>query len=785
MKTFITNPKCPSESQIQGAGFRISVLTESLLRLEYEKDGHFTDNATQTVLNRDFKPVSFKITEDSENTLRFETAKLSVRYDKAPFSAMGLEISLKDTKEVWKYGDNGFNLLGTVRTLDETNGVIQYGKGLFSRQGYAFFDDGASCELVGEPEDGEKNRSTVIDRVHPEEDIYFWGYGKDFKGALKDFYHLTGKTPMIPRYALGNWWSKYEKYTEKSYLELMDRFEAENIPITVAVIDMDWHLVDIDPKYGSGWTGYTWNTDFFPDYKRFLKELHKRGKAVTLNLHPADGIRAFESMYEPVAKRMGIDPKSGKTVDFDLMDPDFTDAYFEEVMQPYEDDGVDFWWIDWQQGTKAKQGSVDPLWILNHYHYLDQLGRGKRAMIFSRYAGLGSHRYPIGFSGDTYATWESLQAQPFFTSNASNVGYGWWSHDIGGHMHGEEDCERTCRWIQYGVFSPIMRLHSSCNPFFFKEPWNLPQPMRQIAGDFMRLRHAMIPYLYTGVYEAYKDDLPLIRPLYYESPKEEGAYHSRNGYYFGTELVAYAITSKIDEELQMSETWAFIPEGRWIDIFNGNVYEGPMSRKLYRPLEEIPVLLKAGGILPLDAGKGNSDVNSNPSDLTILLGVGAEGSYTLYEDDGISNSYLEGGGAFTEITQHYDSTSGKLTIEVKAAKGDVSLIPKTRNISFVLCGVDSIGDNEETQICEDKRQIQLKTICVKTDEGAKLVVEGVKPGSGRRENKLFELLKRSHISYDLKDRIYNDFRTGKISTAEDIMALDISEKLKNALTELS
>ena len=112
---------------------------------------------------------------------------------------------------------------------------------------------------------------------------------------------------MLPRFALGNWWSRFYRYNEESYLSLMDRFEQENLPFTVAVIDMDWHLVDIDPKYGSGWTGYTWNRELFPNPTRFLDNLHTRGMKVTLNVHPADGVRAHEEMYVEMAKALGVD----------------------------------------------------------------------------------------------------------------------------------------------------------------------------------------------------------------------------------------------------------------------------------------------------------------------------------------------------------------------------------------------------------------------------------------------------------------------------------------------
>lgn len=167
-------------------------------------------------------------------------------------------------------------------------------------------------------------------------DLYFFGYGHDYKQALNDFYRLCGKTPMLPRYALGNWWSRYYKYSEESYMELMDKFDEKNIPFTVAVIDMDWHQVDVDPKYGSGWTGYTWNKKLFPDPKRFLGKLHDRGMHTTLNVHPADGVQGCEEMYVDMAKEMGVDYENEDPVVCDPASPKFMDAYFKYLHHPRE-----------------------------------------------------------------------------------------------------------------------------------------------------------------------------------------------------------------------------------------------------------------------------------------------------------------------------------------------------------------------------------------------------------------------------------------------------------------
>ncbi|MBP5266505.1 MAG: DUF4968 domain-containing protein, partial [Lachnospiraceae bacterium] len=344
--------------------YRITILTSRLIRLEYREDGHFVDEQTQAVVCRNFPSVPYT-TSREDNRLVVETEDLRLVYDEEPFSPEGLSIRLKSNGNVWHYtvvyANSDHNLFGTARTLDGADGGVWMDGGIFGEYGYAVVDDSTSAilDVTGEYRDREGEGL----------DLYFFGYGTDYATGLKDFFRLCGPVPMVPRYALGNWWSRYYRYTEDSYNEMLDAMEKENIPLSVAVIDMDWHITEVDSKYGTGWTGYTWDEKLFPDYKRFLKNLKDRGLATTLNLHPADGIRAFEAQYEDVANAMGIDATEEKAIPFDFSDRNFRDAYFSQVMNPYEDDGVDFWWIDWQQGTKKGNSSIDPLFLLNHYHF--------------------------------------------------------------------------------------------------------------------------------------------------------------------------------------------------------------------------------------------------------------------------------------------------------------------------------------------------------------------------------------------------------------------------------
>ena len=760
MKSYLkmeTHPLADPKNVVKGDKYRITVLTEHLLRLEYSEDGEFIDAASQTVVNRDFPAVEFSV-KDTGDELELRTKYLQLNYNKKAFSANGL--SCKTTAvgissvPAWHYGDPTQDLGGTARTLDQVNGACELEPGIMSWFGSAVLDDSKSLLMT---EDG-----WVTPRKKGVQDLYFFGYGWNFRLALKDFYHLCGKTPMLPRFALGNWWSRYWRYSEASYMKLMEDFDKENVPFSVAVIDMDWHRVDdVDPKYGSGWTGYSWNKKLFPDPERFLGKLHARGMKTTLNVHPADGIRAYEDCYPEVAEAMGVDAKKEEPVNFDIADPKFVDVYFDKVHHPMEKEGVDFWWIDWQQGQSTKIEGLDPLWMLNHYHFLDSGRDGKRPMTFSRYAGPGSHRYPVGFSGDTHITWESLDFQPYFTSTASNIGYGWWSHDIGGHMLGYKDDEMTARWTQYGIFSPIMRLHSSCSDFNGKEPWRFKKETEVVMEEALRERHRMMPYLYTMTYRSYQEDLPLVEPMYYEYPEAPEAYAVKNQYFFGDQLMVAAVTTPRVKGLNVAKTAVWLPDGVWYDIYTGLRYEGGRMVDMYRTLDSIPVLAKAGGILVMTDEIRGTEAEKNPESLNIRVFPGADGSFRLYEDDNETCAYENGACVFTEMDYKEKDYKEKdqAVFTIHPAQGKTELIPAKRAYTVEFCnfaktGTDTVKvlvNGAETEAAV-KYEEKLQKICVDShpDHCLKnqVVQNGTKSHTEKTERKVAEYFSENSLSDD-------------------------------------
>ncbi|HZY41772.1 MAG TPA: TIM-barrel domain-containing protein, partial [Anaerolineae bacterium] len=570
-------PVARPDSIVRAPHVRFTVLTSRLIRLEYSRTDQFEDRASQTFWYRDLPVPEFTV-EHFDDVIAITTDHLHLQYRITAhgFTRDTLSIEVQTTGAVWRHGDLGErdNLRGTARTLDEADGAIRLERGLMSRAGWSVVDD--SHSLVFDAQSWLAAR-TDLDNL----DLYFFGYGRDYLHCLFDFGKVAGHVPLIPRWALGNWWSRYWAYSQTELVELITDFQQHDIPLAVCIIDMDWHITNTGNE-ASGWTGYTWNSDLFPDPAELITWLHQQGLKTALNLHPADGVYPHEAHYSAMANALGVDVAAERPIDFNLGDPAFARAYFEILHHPHEALGVDFWWIDWQQGTRSQVAGLDPLMWLNHLHFYDLARAGsKRPFIFSRWFGLGNHRYPIGFSGDTVVTWQSLAFQPYFTATAANVGYGWWSHDIGGHMGGLEDAELYARWVQFGAFSPILRLHSTNNPYQDRRPWRTDAETLRVIREAMQLRHALIPYLYTMAWRNHTQDVPLITPMYHDYPDEDDAYRCPQQYQFGAELIAAPFVAPRDPDTRLSRQIVWLPYGNWFNFFTGEQLYGHRWHSVY------------------------------------------------------------------------------------------------------------------------------------------------------------------------------------------------------------
>lgn len=797
-----TCPYANEKNVLFWGAYRVTVLQDRLFRIERSEQRKFRDEATQSVWFRNMPPQEFTSLVSEEGlTVETKACKLIIKKNRVDCR---VEVNGKSLCI-----DNDGNLKGTYRTLDVCDGKVWRGKiwdgsedreielenGVCSKTGVTVFDDAASL-TVGE--DGEI-KAVCGDGT----DEYLFVYGDDYRSAVNALYLITGKTPLLPRFVFGNWWSRYYVYTDKEYLRVLDYFAEEDVPLTVATIDMDWHWSTEMEKdlhieelgrntefYGGndGWTGYSWNTRLFPNYRKFLKEIEKRDLKITLNLHPADGFRWWEDCYAEMAKAMGVDATTGQQIKFQITNPKFINAYFSVAHKPYECDGVRFWWIDWQQGVKSEMDGLDPLWALNHYHCLDNGLNYDKGLTLSRYCGIGSHRYPLGFSGDSFITWKTLAYLPEFTATASNVGYTWWSHDIGGHMFGEKNDELYLRHLQFGVFSPINRLHCSSGEVFTKEPRYYGNGAGELAKKWLRFRHSLIPYLYAASYKTNAQGLALIEPLYYEWKSAE-AYQYPNEYRFGDQLLVAPVTQKAEKD-GFARVKAWIPEGKWTDIFTGDEYvAGKQGKKVtfLREIESVPVLIKEGGVLPLSADKGNSV--RNPKQMQVLAYEG-DGEYTLYED---GSTEERTGEAFTRFAmKNSPAKSGvkqALTIEVS---GDFSVLPKKRLFKVRFKNLPLTAKLTLYENGQRKKIKEIFTDCPAVDffavgNNKYEIIAEYQPLSALEKilQRARDVLTRANMDNSLKKEFYAKIKTANsvAEYKETVKSSSLSRGLKKRLTE--
>jgi alpha-glucosidase len=672
---------------------RFTVLTSQLIRMEWAADGKFEDHASLVFLNRHLPVPEF--TQELSNggkTLTIKTGMLTLTYTPTGdgrFTASDLAVTvIVDLRQVtWHPGlSDPLNLQGTTRTLDGARGEKTkepIEQGLISRSGWSVVDD--STRPLFDSSDfrflqGEKSPwPWVIERpAGDRQDLYFFGYSHQYRKALGDYVTVAGRIPLPPRFAFGAWWSRYWDYSDQELNELVNGFRENNVPLDVLVIDMGWHmnagqLAAAGEKdqsgHNLGWSGYTWNKELFPDPDDFLKNLHAEGLKATLNLHPASGIEPWEKAYPDMAKAMGIDPASKKYVPFDIANQKFAANYMDLVHHPLEKQGIDFWWLDWQQEQKTSMPGVMPTWWLNYVHFTDQQREGKRPLLFHRWGGLGNHRYQIGFSGDTVSVWDSLAFQPWFTATAANVGYAYWSHDIGGHMPGAVDPELYTRWVEFGAFSPILRTHTTKNPDAERRIWAYPEPYSSILRSTFQLRYALEPYIYTEARKTYDTGVAFLHPLYYDWPNDSPAYANKGEYVFGDQMIAAPVTAPADKTTGLARQTVWLPQGDWIEWPTGKHFTGPTTQERLFSIDQVPVYLRAGAIVPMQPPMLYT--GQKPVDPLILniwpLAPDASSSYEVYEDSGVAVDYQKG--VFARTPVKATQTADTLKVEIGGVTG--------------------------------------------------------------------------------------------------------------------
>jgi alpha-glucosidase (family GH31 glycosyl hydrolase) len=623
---------------------------------------------------------------------------------------------------LWAPGAANFmNLGGTLSTLDTLRGPAPLHEGLLSRDGWQLIDDSARPLLI---DDWVVSRadSGAKDNI----DWYLFAYGTDFHAAFRALAIIAGDVPLPRRYALGSWYSRYWPYASAEFRGIVEEYHAHGFPLDVMVLDMDWHK--------PGWTGWSWNRELLPDAEELIEWLHAQNLAVTLNLHPADGVGPHEDGYQAFMHALGREA-DGSTVPFDAGDRRYMESLFKEVHTPLEglgvgreprSHGVDFWWLDWQQDRSVRSiPELTNLRWLNHLYTqhstrppgtLDPSDPGLRPLCFSRWAadketndpGWGDHRHPIHFSGDAHTGWPMLAFQVEFTATAGNVGCFFWSHDIGGHF-GPRLEEATARWVQFGALSPALRLHSARSETLDRRPWSYEERFQRSMRAAFRLRAELMPTIYSAVVESCRDTLPLIRSMYIDHPTIDRAYHAPQQYMLGRHLLcAPVVTPGLGQScvgtqavwfppaLESSEA-SLVPSG-WHDLISGERFECEGEAIVGATIDDVPVFVRSG--VPLATRRFTQRMTTDPIDnLVIRIFPGHAGqteSVDLHEDDGLSLDHTRGRRAKTPITAAWSADERGLLLDLSIGPtiGEFDGQLSTRAITFKLHGVRSSSKPE-------------------------------------------------------------------------------------------
>lgn len=675
---------------------RFTVETPLCIRMEYSGNGKFVDQKSLFAVNRDARLDGFQLTLKGGATV-IDTGAIRLTYtpDGKPFSAANLQADITNGSQWTPGAPNPGNLGGTIRTLDGARGPENLGQGLISRDGWFLLDDSRTPVLT---------RDWVESRPKDAEtDWYLFGYGSDYKAALKSLTTISGPVPLPRKYALGSWYSRYWPYSSADYRQIVAEYSQHDFPLDNMVMDMDWHK--------DGWTGWSWNRKLLPDAEELLKWYHQHGLHDTLNMHPSDGVGPQEDQYAAFMRDMGADPAAKKTIPFDVGSKKYMDTLFKDVIDPLDNEGVDFWWLDWQQSqfTRSIPDLTNLFW-LNTLLYNHSTDDGKRGMSFSRWAGWGDQRHPIHFSGDADTGFSMLAFEVPFTSTAGNVGCFFWSHDIGGHMGGRNE-ESFARWVQFGATSPVLRVHSTRNATMDRRPWLYPK----WATDSMRisyhLRDALFPYIYSSAWETTQNSIPLDRPLYIDYPKSEQAYHNAQEYLFGDDLLAAPIVTPGVGLGHVSHQTVWFPQGDWYNYFTGEHFasKGATDALVSADINEFPLYVKGGVPIPMQPYAPR--MASAPLATLIVRCYpgpdGKKGEFTLYEDDGVTRDYQHGAFATTPLS--YLRQGDKITVTVGPTKGSyagqvtqrdiVVELPNTSRATKVMVDNKAVHPTYDATLC--------------------------------------------------------------------------------------
>ena len=669
---------------VKGKNYRFTILTPRLIRIEYNVHGQFEDRATSLVVNRLFQDNRFTV-NDSNVALTITTEYFTLTYVKEkPIASNSIKVSVNGTDKEWYPGHKEVRNVGSIAySLDDLDGNLKLAKGLYSLDGFALIDDSKNFVI---------DNGVFVPR-NETIDLYLFVYRADLGLCLQDYFTLTGYPPMIPRYALGCWWYKNDRYNMYDIDNVIKNFNDNKIPISTFILGEKWH---------NSVENYNYDSSLF-DINAMNTYYQSKLQRFGLTINPTLPININDPLYNEIVKFI---PSNNNLVSFIPLNNMTISGYLNIVVNNLINSGVKIFNIDYNN-PKDKLG----LFLLNHYHYVIA-NMNERGVILSRNPGIAPHRYPVIYSGKTKVSWDTLKCLATYNNNAANMGVCWQAHAIGGWYSGAENAELFLRYIQFGVFSPIFLLAGEYGKYYKREPWRWNQLILNIIRDYMQLRNKLVPYIYNESYTYHKYGVPLVQPLYYKYPKIYDEPNYVNQYFFGSKIMISPIVKKRNIEMNRVVQRVFVPTGVWYDYSSGKKYQGNNYYVGFYKNEDYPIFVKEGSIIPMSLDM-NNELPVNMEIQVFPAENGLYGNYELYEDDGMS---LKVNKNYMITKMNLDKVDNGYTFVMKRKDGNVNIPNRNYLIRFRnMKSPDKVLIKRNNNIEDHAFQVEKNDLLVKID----------------------------------------------------------------------
>ncbi|MFD1258600.1 glycoside hydrolase family 31 protein [Mucilaginibacter terrae] len=707
--------------KVKGESVKLQFCSPTMFRLRMSQGGKF--EADEFLMQESYSWPNVAVKAASTKTgVTLSTASIKVQISNVPFKVSVYNLAGKllsaDADGAWKKGEAsgstkllqadehffGFgermnfidqrnkklNLnVGRGKSINENHLVGAYNINeanyapvpfFMSTRGYGVFLHSANATTW---DMGSHNNEQYSFSTKGGELDYYFMYGPDFPAILKSYLSITGKAPMLPKFAFGlhmgtysgGTWSHEEQTSDAYVVALARKMREMGIPVDILILDSTWRL--FGKIGGKGATSFEWRETFKNPKAMFDSIYAMDYKIIGLHLRPRfDNGKTYDLLDQARAKGYTF-PENGKPGEFvNFFDQKATDWWWNNgVMRVASigakmlktDEGSAFGALANESDKVGPTGkdaeklhNVFPIAYAKAPYLKFQELNGFRGVNQTREGYAGIQRYPYIFAGDWPSEWQYFAPVIKAGLNIGLSGVGYWSHCMGGFEH-VADPELYIRWVQFGMFSPVAMVFGMDHPGY-KEPWNYGADALGNFKKYDHLRYRLTPYIYSNAYTQYESGLPLMRALVLQYQNDPNVYDIADQYLFGNNIMVCPVTTKGAQTRTV-----YLPEGNWVNYWSGEKYTGKQYVHILSPLDQLPMFVKAGSIIPMQPEMNYMD--AKPVDeITLDIYPSASSSFDLYEDDGLSLKYKQGDFSQTHISSVLTAINYSLTISKPQGK---------------------------------------------------------------------------------------------------------------------